>query len=268
MKKKRFTEEQIAYALAQDSTGQSIAEICRKPGVSEQTFSRWKKQFGRDERGPERPRRLRAASRAAEDARRPLVRGGRIVKDGADRHRVGASVGRVPEGVVVSANRKRQPRRKRPHAADELVGVGAALIRMLRPRTLRRRDHDAARGTLAHDRDREPELVERRAVAGDEPLLELPYAVVPKPVDRRRPTEELPLERIAIRHDHRKVATHVDREPEPLLLIRLRGTKRADMHGRRGEGGGGRTRGDGKSSEARETREARGADPTKPGLII
>ena len=46
MKKKRFTEEQIAYALAQESTGQTIAEICRKLGVSEQTFYRWTKKFG------------------------------------------------------------------------------------------------------------------------------------------------------------------------------------------------------------------------------
>ena len=44
MKKKRFTEEQIAYALAEESTGQTIAEICRKLGVSEQTFYRWKKK--------------------------------------------------------------------------------------------------------------------------------------------------------------------------------------------------------------------------------
>ena len=46
MKKKRFTEQQIAYALAQESTGQTIVEICRKLGVSEQTFYRWKKKFG------------------------------------------------------------------------------------------------------------------------------------------------------------------------------------------------------------------------------
>ncbi len=38
MKKKRFTEERIACALAQESTGQTIAEICRKLGVSEQAF--------------------------------------------------------------------------------------------------------------------------------------------------------------------------------------------------------------------------------------
>ncbi len=46
MEKKRFTEEQIVYALAQESTGQTIAEICRKLGVSEQTFYRWKSEFG------------------------------------------------------------------------------------------------------------------------------------------------------------------------------------------------------------------------------
>jgi len=39
-------EEHIAYALAQESTGQKIAEICHKLGVSEQTFYRWKKKFG------------------------------------------------------------------------------------------------------------------------------------------------------------------------------------------------------------------------------
>ena len=44
MKKKRFTEEQIAYALAQKSTGQTIAEICRNLDVSEQTFYQWKKK--------------------------------------------------------------------------------------------------------------------------------------------------------------------------------------------------------------------------------
>ena len=36
--KKSFTEEQIAYALARDSTGQTIAEICRRLSVPEQTF--------------------------------------------------------------------------------------------------------------------------------------------------------------------------------------------------------------------------------------
>ena len=46
MKKKRFSEEQITYALAQESTGETIAEICCRLAVSQQTFYRWKKKFG------------------------------------------------------------------------------------------------------------------------------------------------------------------------------------------------------------------------------
>lgn len=45
MKKSRFTEEQIAFALRQADGGVPIREVCRKMGVSEQTFFRWKKKF-------------------------------------------------------------------------------------------------------------------------------------------------------------------------------------------------------------------------------
>jgi putative transposase len=45
MKKSRFTEEQIAFALRQAEGGTAITEICRKLGASEQTFYRWKKKF-------------------------------------------------------------------------------------------------------------------------------------------------------------------------------------------------------------------------------
>ena len=45
MKKSRFTEEQIAFALRQSEGGTAITEICRKLGVSEQTFYGWKKKF-------------------------------------------------------------------------------------------------------------------------------------------------------------------------------------------------------------------------------
>ena len=45
MKKRRFTEEQIAFALRQAETGTAVAEVIRKMGVSEQTFYRWKKQY-------------------------------------------------------------------------------------------------------------------------------------------------------------------------------------------------------------------------------
>jgi putative transposase len=45
MKKSRFTEEQIAFALRQAEGGTQVREICRKMGVSEQTFYRWKKKY-------------------------------------------------------------------------------------------------------------------------------------------------------------------------------------------------------------------------------
>ena len=45
MKQKRYTDEQIAFALRQAESGTVVAEICRKLGVSEPTFYRWKKQF-------------------------------------------------------------------------------------------------------------------------------------------------------------------------------------------------------------------------------
>lgn len=45
MKKSRYTEEQIAFALKQAEMGITVAEICRKLGVSEQTFYRWKTRY-------------------------------------------------------------------------------------------------------------------------------------------------------------------------------------------------------------------------------
>ena len=46
MKRKRFTEEQITFALRQVEGGVPVKEVCRKLQVSEQTFYRWKKKFG------------------------------------------------------------------------------------------------------------------------------------------------------------------------------------------------------------------------------
>jgi len=45
MRKSRFTQEQIAYALRQAEQGTAVAELCRKMGVSEQTFYTWKKKY-------------------------------------------------------------------------------------------------------------------------------------------------------------------------------------------------------------------------------
>jgi putative transposase len=45
MRTSTFTEEQITYALRQAESGTPVPEVCRKLGVSEQTFSRWKRKF-------------------------------------------------------------------------------------------------------------------------------------------------------------------------------------------------------------------------------
>ena len=46
MKKSRFTESQIVFALKQSETGVKVEEVCRKMGISEATFDNWKKKFG------------------------------------------------------------------------------------------------------------------------------------------------------------------------------------------------------------------------------
>ena len=46
MKKTKFTEEQIAFALRQAETGTRVGEVCRKMGISEATFYNWKKKYG------------------------------------------------------------------------------------------------------------------------------------------------------------------------------------------------------------------------------
>lgn len=45
MKKSRFSEEQIVHALRQVESGSPVGDVCRQVGVSEATFSTWKKKF-------------------------------------------------------------------------------------------------------------------------------------------------------------------------------------------------------------------------------
>jgi len=46
MKASKFTEAQIAFVLKQADEGTSVAEICRKAGISEATFYVWRKKYG------------------------------------------------------------------------------------------------------------------------------------------------------------------------------------------------------------------------------
>jgi putative transposase len=45
MNLKRYSDEQNAFALRQTENGIAVDEVCRKLGVSEATFYRWKKQL-------------------------------------------------------------------------------------------------------------------------------------------------------------------------------------------------------------------------------
>ena len=45
MKRSRYTNEQIAFALRQAESGTPIGEVCRKMGIAEQTFYRWKRKY-------------------------------------------------------------------------------------------------------------------------------------------------------------------------------------------------------------------------------
>ena len=46
IKKSRYTEEQIAFALRQGESGTPVKEVIRKLGITEQTYYRWKQKYG------------------------------------------------------------------------------------------------------------------------------------------------------------------------------------------------------------------------------
>lgn len=45
MKRSKFSEEQVAYALRQAESGTPVIDVCRQLGVSEATFYIWKKKY-------------------------------------------------------------------------------------------------------------------------------------------------------------------------------------------------------------------------------
>ncbi len=65
MPRKRFTPEQIITKLREAEVelarGQTTPEVCRKVGISEQTYYRWRKEYGG--LGVDQARRLKALER-------------------------------------------------------------------------------------------------------------------------------------------------------------------------------------------------------------
>lgn len=46
MKRTRFTETQIVAILKEADSGMQVKELCRKHGISDQTYYNWKSKYG------------------------------------------------------------------------------------------------------------------------------------------------------------------------------------------------------------------------------
>lgn len=46
MKRSKFSDAQIAFILRQAEEGTPVEEVCRKAGISQQTYYRWRKKYG------------------------------------------------------------------------------------------------------------------------------------------------------------------------------------------------------------------------------
>lgn len=46
MKKSKFSESQIAFAIKQAEMGTKVEEVCRQMGISSSTFFKWMKKYG------------------------------------------------------------------------------------------------------------------------------------------------------------------------------------------------------------------------------
>ena len=46
MRRNRFSEEQIIGILKEHQAGRAVAELCRKYGISDTTFQKWRSKYG------------------------------------------------------------------------------------------------------------------------------------------------------------------------------------------------------------------------------
>jgi len=46
MRKSRFSEEQIIAMLQEGEKGGDVADLCRRHGISRETYYRWKQKYG------------------------------------------------------------------------------------------------------------------------------------------------------------------------------------------------------------------------------
>ena len=78
MKKSRFTEEQVAYALRQAEAGTPVSDVCRQLGIAEATFYVWKKKYANRDQSALRMRTRDIAQAQADERMGHAATGGII----------------------------------------------------------------------------------------------------------------------------------------------------------------------------------------------